>query len=530
MTEDILINHLRDLFDGLGNETDRTIAIQRTFALANPATLEQLGNVLGVTRERVRQREASVKQRAISKKMALAGELSQEVSSFAHRVGDGLIQHEALEALPDSLAGSGTFKEASVPLLVFLYLAGPFELWGDLLVQQTLRTKINSLSSQSWATLRHRKMLTVENADEFADWHDITSPDIVNQVLADIQSEHPHVSHLSGGVYIYEPKASDRATRALEEQNSPLDLDQLAQICSVSPRTLLNYIKQDERLVRLDRNVYGLKKWGHHEYDGVVGSIHKALAAMGGTGHLEDIADWVTENFDVSWNSVISYACSHHDFITVNGNVRLRKPDELIDLIASRDLGEVGDCLEIDGYPTLRVAIDATLWRGSGSPVPRPWAIKLGLRPGQKLTFLAGKEHINLSWIGKEPALGSLRTIALENNWPRRGVAFLTLVESGVELTWKHYPPEPSEDVSSVARAMSRLFAFSEISQGHPLGGSFWVILGERLGLPPQYRVPGMVLARLRSRREKIVEPYVQALEHSFLLSEAHGLVVQVDA
>ena len=499
-------------------------------ALANPPTLEQIGNVLGLSRERVRQREAKVRRRIASKSLALPDGLLQEVSSFADRVGDGLIQPEAIEALPDSLAGSATFEEASIPLLVFLYLAGPFELWGELLVQQNLRTKINSLSSQLWATLRRRKMFTVENADEFADWHDITSPDIVNQIFADIQSEHLHISHLSRGVYIYEPKASDRAIRALEEQNSPLDLDQLAQICAVSPGTLLNYINWDERLVRLDRNVYGLKKWGHQEYDGVVGSIRKALAAMGGSGHLEDIADWVTERFDVSWNSVMSYACSHHDFITEKGIVRLRKPDELIDIAVSRDLGEIGDCLEIDGCPTLRVVIDATMWRGSGRPVPRSWATKLGLRPGQKLTFLAGKEHINLSWVGKEPALGSLRTIALENNWPRRGVAFLTLVEDGIALTWRSYPPEPSEDASTIARAMSRLFAFSETSQGHPLGGNFWVILGERLGLPPQYRVPGMVLARLRSRREKIVEPYVQALEHSFLMSEAHGLVVQVDA
>ena len=127
------------------------------------------------------------------------------------------------------------------------------------------------------------------------------------------------------------------------------------------------------------------------------GSIRKALAAMGGSGHLEDIADWVTERFDVSWNSVMSYACSHHDFITEKGIVRLRKPDELIDIAVSRDLGEIGDCLEIDGCPTLRVVIDATMWRGSGRPVPRSWATKLGLRPGQKLTFLAGKEHINLS-------------------------------------------------------------------------------------------------------------------------------------
>ena len=398
-----------------------------------------------------------------------------------------------------------------------------------MLVRRDLRTKIRSLSQQTWATLRRKRQLTVEDADRFAVEHDIISPDIVNQVLDTLQSQHSHVYDLPGGEYVFEPKAADRAVRELNMQRRPLEIDELAQRSDVSSGTLLNYILRDERIVRIDRDKYGLRKWGLEEYQGIVGSIHRALEVMGGYGRLEDVADWVTQHYDVSWNSVMAYGSSHYDFVVSNGMVRVRKPDEPLDFTDYRELGVVGDCLEIDGHAALRVMIDPLLWRGSSHPIPRNWATRAGLRPGRKLSLENGNGPINLSWVGREPALGSLRSLAMENNWPRRGVAFLTLADDELRSAWKHCPPEPSEDPSEISRAMGCLFAFSEPSQGHPLAGGFWVLLGERLGLQPEHRVPGMILARLKSRREKIVEPYVESLERSLLISEARGLMIRVD-
>lgn len=530
MTEDSLVQQLERLFESFCDDTDRSIALRRILVLDDPETLRQLGRDLDLSRERIRQRESRFKRRCKWGERTFPEDILVEVCRFTDRIGNGLIQEDAMRHLPESMSETGSLREPTIPLLFFLYLAGPYELWGDLLVQRNLKTTIKSLSEQIWATLRRDRKLTVEDADLFAHCHGITSPDIVNQVLDNLQSSHSHVYDLPGGKYVFEPKAADRAVRELNEQGHPLDIDRLAQSSNVSSGTLLNYILHDERIVRLDRNMYGLREWGSEEYDGIVSSIHKALEAMGGAGRLEDIAVWVTQRFNVSWNSVVSYANSHHDFIKSSGVVRARRPDEPLVFTDYREIGEVGDCLDIDGRPTLRVMIDSLVWRGSGHPIPRNWAMRAGLRPGRKLNLKAENGQIHLSWAGKEPTIGSLRSLALENSWPHRGVAYLILADGKLESTWKYHPSEPSTEALTIAQAMGCLFAFSEPSQGHPLGGDFWTLLGERLGLQPQYRVPGMILARLKTRREKVVEPYVEALENSLLISEARGLVVQVNA
>ena len=303
----------------------------------------------------------------------------------------------------------------------------------------------------------------------------------------------------------------------------------LAQRCRVSGGTLLNAIGNDDRLTRLDRNKYGLAQWGFHEYDGIVGAIHKALDELGDATPIDDVVEWVTERFDVEWNSVTNYATRHHAFVTSNGRVRRRGGNEEPTWTSSRQLGEVGSCLDMDGLPVLRVAIDANLWRGSGQPVPRSWADRVGLPPGQKMNIGTGQDRVALSWVGSEPAVGSLRAFASRNGWPDEGMGFLIFDGSTLKSTWRPLPPEPSEDASKAALAMDSFFALPDRSDVHPLGGAFWVALGARLGLQPLHRVPGMILARLEARREKVLDPYVDALRRSLLMSEARGLVIQID-
>ena len=530
MSAKTLTDELVRFLEALGDDADRTIALGRLLPLKNPETLETLGSSLGLSRERVRQREARIKRRVETGRGILSDTSLSEVSRFASEIGQGLPHSEALRLLPTPFSGICSLRNPIPSLSLFLYVAGPYEIWGDLLLQRRLITKIRSLRQQCWSTLRRKGVLTIDDADQFAAQHNVTSPDIVNEVLAHLQSEHTHVYSLPGGKYVFEPRAVDRAVRALNEHGGPLELGQLSHVCEVSSGTLLNAISNDRRIARLDRNTYGLREWGHREYDGIVGSIHKALELMDGSGPLEDVADWVTEHFDVSWNSVINYGTNHHNFVVSNGMLRLRKPSEEPASVDIRTLGEVGDCLEIGGNPTLRVMIDGTLWRGSGRQVPRAWAREVGLRPGCKLRLGKGRGRISVSWVEKEPSLGSLRHLALENGWPQRGVAFLTLAEDELHTSWKPSPPEPSTEPSVIVQAMGSLFALSPPLEGHPLDGDFWVLLGERLGLKHSYGVPGMVLARLSGRREKVVEPYVDALRQALLLSEARGLVVQLDA
>ena len=528
MTTATIVEELDTILHSLGDYKDLAIASCRVLALYDPTTLGTLGRELGFSRERVRQREVVVKRRINARRKGLSSALSAEISEYADRMEDGLPLDDAWQSLPEFLVDADTCQLLTLGKL-FLYLAGPYEIWHGLLLRAGVGIRVENLSRKLWNSLRGGYALTIEEADQSASRFGITSPDIVNKVLERIQSGHPHVYAIPGGNYVYLPKAADRAVQELELQGTPLTLHDLAQSCQVSEGTLLNAIGDDDRLARLDRNKYGLAKWGSYEYDGIVGAIHKALQELGNAAPIDDVVEWVTERFDVEWNSVTNYATRHHAFVTSNGRVRLRRGGEELTWSNSRHLGEVGSCLDIDGLPVLRVMVDANLWRGSGQPVPRSWAYKVGLIPGQKMNIGTGQDCVGLSWIGSEPALGSLRAFASKNGWPEEGIGFLILDGSTMKSTWRPLPPEPSEDPFNAALAIDSFFALSDRSDVHPLGGAFWVALGARLGLQPLHRVPGMILARLEARREKVLDPYVDVLRRALLISEARGLVIQID-
>lgn len=528
MTTATIVEELDTILHSLGDQKDRAIASRRVLALGNPATLDSLGNELGFTRERVRQREAKIKRRLNARRMALSGALLAEVSEYAVRAEDGLPLDDAWQSLPRFLMDAGTGRLSTLGEL-FLYLAGPYEIWHGLLLRAGAGTRAENLSRKLWNSLRDGHELTIDEVDRTAGRFRITSTNAVDKVLERIQSTHPHVYALPGGRYVFLPKAADRAVQELENRGIPSTLQDLSQRCHVSEGTLLNAIGDDDRLARLDRNKYGLAKWGSAEYDGIVGAIHKALDELGDASPVEDVVEWVTERFEVEWNSVTNYVTRHHAFMTSDGRVRRRRGDEEPAWTGSRQLGEVGSCMDMDGLPVLRVAIDANLWRGSGQPVPRSWAARVGLPPGQRMNIGTGQDRVTLSWVGNEPTVGSLRSFASRNGWPEEGMGFLILDGSTLKSTWRPLPPEPSEDPSKAALAMDSFFALPDRSGGHPLGGAFWVALGARLGLQPLNRFPGMILARLDARREKALDPYVEALRRALLVAEARGLVIQID-
>ncbi len=159
----------------------------------------------------------------------------------------------------------------------------------------------------------------------------------------------------------------------------------------------------------------------------------------------------------------------------------------------------------------------------------RAWAWKTGVNPGEKLVLGNDNRTLVLSWVGNEPTLGSMRNLALRDSWPEHGLGFIVLADSELVTVTKPLPPNPSTDAAIAASAMSSLFALSHNNQGHPLSGGFWTALGERLGLEATQRVPGIVLARLASRRDQLVMPYVDTLRTAFLIAEANGLEVQIE-
>ena len=90
MTTVTIVEELDTIMHSLGDQKDRAIASRRVLALQDPTTLDILGNELGFSKERVRQREVKIKRRLNARRMALSGALLAEVSEYAARAEDGL--------------------------------------------------------------------------------------------------------------------------------------------------------------------------------------------------------------------------------------------------------------------------------------------------------------------------------------------------------------------------------------------------------------------------------------------------------
>ena len=206
-----------------GDCKDLTIAARRVLALQDRPKLDILGHDFGLSREAVRQREANVKRRIAARRAALSKTLSAEVSQFAAQIGGGLDLNDARRSMPASLIEDDAGQPVTLRRL-FLYLAGPYEIWHGLLLRADLKNKADSLRQKLWNSLRREQGLTVEAADQYADLFGIKSPDVVNKILDSIESEHNHVYSIPRGRYIYLPKAADRAVTALKERTSSSNL------------------------------------------------------------------------------------------------------------------------------------------------------------------------------------------------------------------------------------------------------------------------------------------------------------------
>ncbi len=69
-----------------------------------------------------------------------------------------------------------------------------------------------------------------------------------------------------------------------------------------------NQLTADERFLRLDRNKYGLARWGGEEYLGIREMIAREIVKAGGEASVNTIVASLTSRYEVSESSVRAYA------------------------------------------------------------------------------------------------------------------------------------------------------------------------------------------------------------------------------
>jgi sigma-70-like protein len=373
-------------------------------------TLEELGQVLGVTREWVRQVQANAED-AIQSLLA-----SQRFRPLLWRAADlraslgtaAPLGGEESAAVLDRCLRDVSPDSCLLVRGVLLHLAGPYRYrdgWLELSISPDLAATALVAMADTYGLL------------PLAAAYDWLTAEGVRPAFHDAWLERSgRFRRIGSTLVVWSGSVVDKSVAILALRGKPADAETLvAEIGEGhSPRTAQNGFLADPRLVRVGRSEWGLRSWNLEEYSGITDEIAQRIQAAGGRTRLDDVADELVRQFGVRRASVRVYAEAPM-FVVEDGWVRLRgdeEPFEIEEHIASCK----GVYQPSQDRLSIIVLVDRETVRGSSRVFPAGAAAILNVAPGRPRTFVWDGGEIGVTWPASAafgPTLGSTRALAL---------------------------------------------------------------------------------------------------------------------
>jgi transcriptional regulator with XRE-family HTH domain len=471
------------------NQRALRILAARSFALAEPLTLAELGEQLGVTRERIRQIERdrredlevrAARARECAPIAQLAAQLRQRLGALAPAdAADAALR----EAVPDGA------RDAELRRGVLLALAGPYRLHdgfrqlGCELAQ--LKEAIAARAEAPWSEAELELLLDQAGV-------------VAQQRPACLAALPLH--RVEGRLLTWTGSLADKACRVLRVHGAPMSRDELQRAIGpdVNLRSLLGQVQEDARLRRLGRDSYGLAEWGGEAYTTIADELAQAIERRGGRAPLDELVEELVERFGVSPQSVRSYAASRRFAREPGGTLAVAPDDAAPPEVPRRMPPELDrDLVRHRGTWTLRVAVNRDVLRGSGRAVRTAIAQAAGVEPGGARTIVLRDGRAQISWQALQPAVGSLRALVETIGCAEGDYLFLPLRDGA-------RPYAVARGALEAARGTARL----ALELGLPADARLAAV-ASALGLPAGARA-AEVRARLRARRQPQLEALVR--------------------
>jgi hypothetical protein len=439
----------------------------RRFFADQPQTLDSLAQDLGVTRERVRQIEATAR-----------AELSRVLES-SDPVG-------AVNAAVRELVGT------VLPLADLLGLI-PALAHRVLAVDQPAWRVLDRLDDayeikDGWCaspTVLSAQTETMTRLQEHANRHGVASVDDLYPLNLN-QPEESAFERLrdwlsycgfmveSNYVFTRVQSVSDRAAAILSVTGSPMSSQEILDRLGVerSLGSLRNAMASDDRFERVDRDKWALPEWGLESYSGVRAVMRQEIARDGGQVPMETLIERVTGRYSVSASSVISYA-SAPPFETRSGIVRLATGDRDARKSPERTRRLYRNA---DGW-LYRVMVTKEHLRGSGSQAPVALAAILGLQHGQVRQLHSALGTQTISWISSQPTFGTIRRFLVDGDIETGSEVFLVIGDDGSF----RIAPINAGDPDPLRRALILAGATDPAALQHPRAA-----LATAIGLPKE--------------------------------------------
>ncbi|MEU9802625.1 sigma factor-like helix-turn-helix DNA-binding protein [Streptomyces sp. NPDC051000] len=484
------------------DERALVIAGQRTFT-DEPMKLQDLGERFSVSRERVRQLERTVMgsvRRWLSADedgRAFAGHLA----AVAERLGTVGQVAEVHALHPDH---ARTVEAMGVPLgdIVARLLPGG-TLVGTWIVQG---------DAAALRAVMHEDLLAACGDTPLA-WDDAVvlglRYGVRGEVLADWAADLGRFQVRDGRLLYWGRSLNDRAAAVLALHGTPMSMEdiheQLADGTAIN--SMRNQIWTDERFIRLDRNLYGLRAWGGEEYLGIREMIAREITNAGGEAEVNAIAEAISSRFDVSAASVRTNLGGPGFARTRRGWVRVADEagEQDAPYVPRNDVAGTRRCfVGADGRWWYRMELTTDHLRGSGFPVPAGWAAHIGGAPHREPVQLRHEVgETSLTWRA-QPTFGSVKPLLEQIGATSGDQVFLNVTDGHLNALRLPAPPDGLSPETGAARLTGWTAAVTPAEAVE--------VIARRIGMEPGQESHAL-LERLVERGDKdIAELLEQAL------------------
>ncbi|NUR89901.1 MAG: hypothetical protein HOY71_37970 [Nonomuraea sp.] len=478
---------IEDVFGAL-DDRQRAIARDRLYA-AQRATLDELAQRFSVTRERIRQIERDLRDHVeewLGSPQAAA--LVSHVSWLRGRLGSAVPADDLAAAVPWHRA---ELRTLGIPVWRFVRtLLTGYEQSDGWLVSggaDELREKTRQLFSDGPRPMGEAVAMVTQLG---------VREDVAERWILAV----PQLRVLDQHVVPWPRSINEKAEAVLAVAGRPLSPEEIQERIGedYSLVGIRNQLTADDRFLRLDRNKYGLTRWGGDEYLGIREMIAREIERAGGEASVSTIVTNLTGKYDVSESSVRAYSGGPGFERTQRGWIRVAGSGvgEAEPYHPRKDVSETRRSFRSrDGRWWHRVDVNAEHLRGSGSPLPTGFAAHLGMAPGGQLTASTPSGDVVISW-HNQPTMGSIRNVLADFKAGDGDHVFLTVSDGGELLT--RFLPAAPPSMPPLNRALYLIGYTAPVNS--ELEGLR--LIGARIGLPDNAARED-VLTRLRERGDR---------------------------
>jgi hypothetical protein len=485
---------LARLLGALESETPDFDLFRRRVLAAERPTLRQLGVELGVSGERVRQREKRAREAVAGRLRAEGSGVGRAVSALRARLG-ALARIEELEEVMAAIEAQGCTRGSALDRRALLLFLTGHEVRGGWVQGVGLVHKAKAALVA----------LTNDGPAALGDCcRALGHLGVREELRCPWLADHPGFVIL-GEQVARESRATDVSVAILRTALEPMDMHEL--FASAGPPTSYEsfrfQVQHDPRFMRLGVRRYGLSEWGGDAYTTLAEEMTEEIGRNGGEMALAALVGRMVERFDVAEGSVLQRARAPQFAVDPKGRIsRCVTP-----LTAPpKPLALTHNCFHLEAGWAMKVKVTRALLRGEAIRMPLAFARSIGLYFGTARTVACPTGSLRAYWpryAVSTAYLSSLREGARELGAGEGDRLFV--VHSGRDrLDFKLIEARACEG----ALGLSRLAYECGLEPGGEPARQILTALGLDPGLPGAREV---IRARLGERHERRLVAWIES-------------------